>query len=238
MDSRELGEHIVHRYDEELEELRAKVLRIGGLVESQLQQALESVANQDGDQAARVVSADAQVNALELEIDGLCCQLLARRSPVAGDLRLVISVIKTVTDLERMGDESVRIARMAMRMAARGAAPARVGELRHLGPRVQAMLRDALDTFARMDPASAAQVMEQDRAVDREYESLSRETITFMMEDPRSIPRGLDLMFAARALERLGDRACNICEHVIFTVRGQDVRHTSIDKVKDTAGCG
>ena len=235
MDTRTLGEHISHRYDEELEQLRAKVLRIGGLVEDQLSEALAAVAGNDRQRAAAVILADREVNSLELEIDDECASLLARRAPVAGDLRLVIGIIKLVTDLERMGDESVRIARMAMRMSERGGSGQRVGDLRNLGPRVQTMMRHALDAFARTDPKSAADVIAEDRGVDREYESLSREMITFMMEDPRSIPLGLDVMFSARALERIGDRACNICEYVIYIVRGDDVRHSSLEELRETA---
>jgi len=237
MDTRTLGEHIVHRYDEELEALRARVLRLGGLVEEQLSEALDALREQDGERAAEVVAGDARVNELELEIDEHCSTLIARRAPVAGDLRLVIGVIKVVTDLERMGDEAVRIARMATRLSARTSGGT-VNELRHLGPRVQSMLRAALDAFARTDPEAAAKVVEEDRSVDREYESLSREMITFMMEDPRAIPRALDIMFSARALERIGDRACNLCEYVIYIVKGADVRHTSLERVQDAARSG
>ncbi|MFT5175201.1 MAG: phosphate transport system protein [Gammaproteobacteria bacterium] len=235
MDTRALGEHILHRYDEELEQLRAKVLRIGGLVETMLSDALEAVAKGDSELAATVVLADREVNALEIEIDEQCAMILARRAPVAGDLRLVIGIIKVVTDLERMGDESVRIARMAIRMAEHATTARRTENLRNLGPRVQTMLRHALDAFARTDPQSAAVVIAEDRVIDREYESLSREMITFMMEDARSIPLGLDVLFAARALERIGDRACNLCEYVIYIVRAADVRHTSIENLRTTA---
>ena len=234
MDSRGLGGHTVHRYDQELEALRARVLQLGGLVEQQLADALSAVEEQDGERAARVVSGDEQVNRLEVEIDGACASLLARRAPVAADLRLVIGMIKTVNDLERIGDEAVRIARMAMNMSARSG-NARSGDLRHLGPRVQDMLRAALDAFARTDPEAAVRVVEADRDVDREYESLSREMITFMMEDSRLIPRGLDLQFAARALERIGDRSCNIGEYVIYIVKGADVRHSPLEEKRSTA---
>ena len=234
MDSRGLGGHTVHRYDQELEALRARLLQLGGLVEQQLADALSAVEEQDGERAARVVSGDEQVNRLEVEIDGACASLLARRAPVAADLRLVIGMIKTVNDLERIGDEAVRIARMAMNMSARSG-NARSGDLRHLGPRVQDMLRAALDAFARTDPEAAVRVVEADRDVDREYESLSREMITFMMEDSRLIPRGLDLQFAARALERIGDRSCNIGEYVIYIVKGADVRHSPLEQKRSTA---
>ena len=234
MDSRGLGGHTVHRYDQELEALRARLLQLGGLVEQQLADALSAVEEQDGERAARVVTGDEQVNRLEVEIDGACASLLARRAPMAADLRLVIGMIKTVNDLERIGDEAVRIARMAMNMSAHSGS-ARSGDLRHLGPRVQDMLRAALDAFARTDPEAAVRVVEADRDVDREYESLSREMITFMMEDSRLIPRGLDLQFAARALERIGDRSCNIGEYVIYIVKGADVRHSPLEQKRSTA---
>lgn len=235
MDSRNLGEHTVHRYDAELEALREMVLRMGGLVEEQLGEALQAIAEADGDRADAVVEGDSRVNDLELEIDEACNSVLALRSPMAGDLRLVIGIIRVVVDLERMGDEAVRIARMAARMASRSGTRRGVMELRHLGPRVQGMLRDALDAFARMDPEAAAMVVEADLNVDREYESLSREMITFMMEDPRAIPRTLDIMFAARALERIGDRACNLSEYVVYVVKGADVRHTSLEELQNAA---
>lgn len=236
MDARELGQHISHQFDEELEGLRRKVMQAGGLVEGQLAAALSALADADVEAAKTVVADDYKINALEVEIDEQCTQILARRQPVAGDLRLIIACIKTVTDLERMGDEAVRIARMAARSGEAGTAvPHRQSEIRHLGLHVSRMLRDALDAFARTDTELAVAVVEEDHAVDREYESITRELITFMMEDPRSIPRALEVQWSARALERIGDRACNICEYVIYLVKGKDVRHTSLEQVQNEA---
>lgn len=235
MDIRELGHHISQRFDEDLENLHAKVLKTGGLVEQQVADALTSLHESDGGLAEKVISRDHDINALELEVDEDCVLILARRQPVASDLRLLISIIKVITDLERMGDEAVRIARMALRHAGRaqsGRPPSAVG---HLGNHVRDMLRRALDAFARFDTDMAAQVVAEDRKVDAEYESLTRELITFMMEDPRSIPHALDVMFSARALERLGDRACNICEYVIYYVRGKDVRHEGLEALQREA---
>ena len=228
MDSRALGQHIVHRFDDELEALRARVLSLGGLVEQQLEAALRAFSEHSGELAAEVVEGDSEVNELERVIDEECTRLLALRAPVAADLRLVIGVIKAVNDLERMGDESVRIAQMATRIVSRSGRPTRVSELRRLGARVQAMLRSSLDAFARTDLEAATRVVEDDHAVDREHESLNRELVTVMMEDPREIPRSMDVLFAARALERIGDRACNICEYVVYIVKGADVRHTGL----------
>ncbi|MCP5152281.1 MAG: phosphate signaling complex protein PhoU [Ectothiorhodospiraceae bacterium] len=231
MDARQLGHHISHKFDDELEALRSRVLEAGGLVESQLGAALDALMSRDAETAERVIVDDYKVNALEVSIDEESTRILARRQPLASDLRLVVSVIKTVTDLERMGDEAVRIARMAARLAVEGGDSRQRAELRHLGDHVRTMLRDALDAFARTDVALAGRVLEEDRRVDREYESITRELITYMMEDPRAIPRALEVMWAARALERIGDRACNICEYVIYFVKGRDVRHTSLDEV-------
>lgn len=235
MDARELGHHIHHRFDEDLEDLRTKVLRTGGLVERQLSDALKALEEQDSALAETVIARDQEINNLELEIDEDSALLLARRQPVASDLRLLISIIKTITDLERMGDEAVRIARMAVRQSERSQPQRAPTGVRHLGAHVRGMLQDALDAFARFDVEKGVAVVAEDQNVDREYESITRELITFMMEDPRSIPYALDVLFSARALERIGDRSCNICEYVIYYVRGKDVRHVGLEKVKREA---
>lgn len=235
MDARELGHHISQRFDSDLEALRSKVLKTGGVVERQLADALKALADEDGALGEEVITRDNEVNALELEIDEGCALILARRQPVASDLRLLISIIKVITDLERMGDEAVRIARMAVRHAERSRHKRPPSMVRHLGNHVRGMLHDALDAFARFDLDMAAQVVAEDRSVDREYESLTRELITFMMEDPRAIPHALDVLFSARALERIGDRACNICEYVVYYVRGKDVRHEGLEVLQRAA---
>ena len=228
-------EHTSRRYNAELEAIRSKILAAGGLVEEQLTGALAALVEGDTQRAERVIGNDAKLNALEREIDEECTQLLARRQPVASDLRLVITVIKCIANLERMGDEAKRIARMAVEQAGRMEPRARYGELRHLGERVRRLVHDALDAFARSDVELAVRVLESDRDVDREYESLTRELLTFMMSDPRSIPRVLEVMWSARALERLGDRACNLCEYVIYTASGRDVRHVGLEQLKQDA---
>lgn len=235
MDARRLGQHITHGFDADLEALRNKVLRTGGIVERQLSDALKALAEQDSGLAETVISRDQDINDLELEIDEDSALILARRQPVASDLRLLISIIKAITDLERMGDEAVRIARMAVRHAERIQPQRPPTGIRHLGTHVRGMLHDALDAFARFDVDAAVAVVAEDQSVDREYESITRELITFMMEDPRAIPHALDVLFSARALERIGDRACNICEYVIYYVRGKDVRHVGLDTVKREA---
>lgn len=235
MDARNLGHHIYHQFDEDLEALRTKVLRTGGLVERQLSDALRALEDQDSALAESVIARDQDINNMELEIDEDSALLLARRQPVASDLRLLISIIKTITDLERMGDEAVRIARMAVRHAQRSQPQRPPTGVRHLGAHVRGMLHDALDAFARFDVDKGVAVVAEDQNVDREYESITRELITFMMEDPRAIPHALDVLFSARALERIGDRSCNICEYVIYYVRGKDVRHVGLDTVKREA---
>lgn len=235
MDARELGQHTSGRFDADLEAILSKVMRAGGIVEQQLRDAVGALLEGDGLLGEEVIERDVEVNDLEKEINEECTLLLARRQPVASDLRFVLSSIKAVTDLERMGDESVRIARMAVRLAERGHPGRQQQEVRHLGSHVRDMLRDALDAFARMDLELALRVVEEDRAVDREYDSITRELITFMMEDPRSIPRALEVQWSARALERIGDRACNIAECVFYFVKGCDVSHTSIERLRSEA---
>lgn len=232
MDARKLGQHTSHRFDDDLEAIRQKLLSAGGLVENQLKNALSALADCDSELAQHVISDDEGVNDLEVEIDQLCTEVIARRQPMASDLRLLIAAIKIINDLERMGDEAVRIARMAARLAEVERKDGRQFEVRHMGEHVRSMLRDALDAFARVDLELAMKVLEEDRIVDKEYASLTRALITFMMEDPREIPRALEVQWSARALERIGDRACNIAEYVIYFARGKDVRHHSIEEMR------
>jgi phosphate transport system protein len=225
-----MGHHISKRYNEELEDIRNRVLAMGGLVEQQLQDAMASLKNQDARLAASVIENDFRVNAMEVAIDEECNLVLARRQPAARDLRLVVAVIKTITDLERIGDEAERIARMASRLAGEEQVARLFTQIHSLGQHVRTMVHGALDAFAHLDTAKAVEVWSEDRSVDREYESLMRELMTYMMEDPASIPCVLQAMFAARAIERIGDRAGNICEYVIYLVKGKDVRHTRVDQ--------
>jgi len=230
MENLHIGQHISRRYNQELEDIRNRVLAMGGLVEQQLQDAMTALAERDGDLAARVIENDYQVNAMEVAIDDECNTVLARRQPAASDLRLIVAVIKTITDLERIGDEAERIAKMAAQLVSEDSAGRLFTQIHNLGDHVRKMVRGALDAFAHLDTEQAVRVWSEDRKVDQEYESLMRELMTFMMEDPRSIPCILQAMFAARAMERIGDRASNICEYVIYLVKGRDVRHTKVDQ--------
>ncbi len=229
MDTEQLSHHISSRFNEDLERIRSSVMEMGGLVERQLGQALGGIVNADSSVLALVAQAEINVNQLERSIDEDCGRILATRSPAASDLRLVIAILKTITDLERVGDESEKIATIASRMAGRDWPSGRHRELRHLGSLVSAMVHDALGAFARLDANLAFEVARRDRTVDEEYEAIHRQCITFMMEDPRSIRRALDVMWAVRSLERIGDHAKNICEYVIYTVHGKDVRHTRLE---------
>lgn len=227
MDNINLTDHISQRFNKELEDVRNHVLAMGGLVESQLTNAVTALVKGDsklGDVTARD---DYQVNAHEVSIDEECSRILARRQPTATDLRLVVAVIKTITDLERVGDEAKKIANMASSLADKDRPKDGYREVQHLGAQVQRMLHDSLDCFARMDSEAAVKVVQSDLEIDREYEAVMRQLVTFMMEDPRSIRRVLDVMWAVRALERIGDHAANMAEYVIYLVEGKDVRHIS-----------
>ncbi len=225
MDPADLQHHISRRYNEELDRVRTHFLAMGGMVEQQLQQALLALIEGDGSLAIAVEAAELQVNDLEIAIDEECSMLLAMRAPTAGDLRVVMAMMKAVTDLERVGDEGEKIGLIAARLASTERPADRYREVRHLGRGVSDMLHGALDAFARMDEMSAISVARRDHLVDEEFEAIQRQCITFMMEDPRAIRRSLDLLWIVRSLERIGDHAKNICEHVVYMARGEDIRH-------------
>lgn len=227
-----LHQHISRQYDHELLDIRSKVLSLGGLVEEQVEAAMKAVNDGDVELAHRVITDDYKVNALEVAIDDECTQILALRQPTARDLRLVVAVIKTITDLERIGDEAARIARQAIDLATHFPKKNQLTDLGHLATHVRGLLREALDAYARMDVDAALRVVQDDRQVDQEYESIMRQQITYMMEDARSIPVCLDIMWSARSLERIGDRACNICEYVVYYAKGKNIRHISIEQVE------
>ena len=236
MDKLHLDQHISRQFNEELEDIRNRVLTMGGLVEEQIGNAARALVERDSELGKAVVEADDQVNFLERSIDEECQRILARRQPAATDLRLIISVIKTITDLERMGDESQKIARMAVKLAEGDSKDTQgVAEIENLAGHVARMLHDALDAFARLDPEAALKVVHEDARVDREYEGIMRQCITYMMEDPRTVRRVLDTVWSARALERIGDHARNIGEYVIYLVGGEDVRHVPIDQIEEAA---
>jgi phosphate transport system protein len=232
MDTSGLSHHIHSRYNAELEGVRSGVLQMGGLVEQQVQNGVRAVVTGDSRLGEEVARLDPRVNAMEVAIDEDCSRILATRSPTASDLRLIVAVIKTITDLERIGDEAEKLGHAAARFAA-GERPAdRYRELKHIGELVAEMLHGALDAFARLDTEAAIAVARRDRAIDEEYDAIQRQCITFMMEDPRAIRRTLDIMAVARALERIGDHAKNLCEYVVYMVLGKDIRHLSIDEVE------
>ena len=228
--------HITQRFDAELTDLRSKVLQMGGIVEQQLADALRALREQDAGIADRVVAGDLEVNRFDVTIDEEAVQIIARRQPAAIDLRLILTVLRVTNDLERIGDEAERVARMARQLASAGECGSHVTKLGHIAARVTGMLHDALDAFARMDVDLALQVARADLDVDRDYEGTLRLMITYMMEDPRTIPVVLNLLWAARALERIGDRSRNISEYVIYLVKGKDVRHTTVEKIAEQLG--
>ena len=228
-------EHIAKQFDVELETVRAKVLKMGGLVEEQIEKAVESLHEGNMALADEVIAHDHRVNGLEVSIDEDCTHIIARRQPAAGDLRLILAIIKTITDLERIGDEAEKIARMAKLIhgADRLHAPRPV-DLRHAAQLAVHMLGRALDAFARLDANSATQVLRDDQDVDESFRGILRQLITFMMEDPRTISNSIEILFAAKAIERIGDHAKNMAEYVIFLVKGKDVRHTSVEEIERT----
>jgi phosphate transport system protein len=217
--------HTSRQFDAELEAVRTRVLQMGGMVEQQVVKAMGALASGDLQAIENVIADDHRVNAMEVDLDEACSTLIARRQPAAVDLRLIIAVIKTITDLERIGDEAEKIARMAklIHTAERTHLP-RI-EVRHVANLALDMLRKALDAFARLDSAAAASLVSQDRLVDDEFRSILRQIITFMMEDPRTISGCLETLFIAKALERVGDHSKNMAEYVIYMVEGRDVRH-------------
>jgi len=232
METSDLSHHILSRFNADLEGLRSSVLKMGGLVEQQLHDGIKAIVDGDGRLGEEVARLDHKVNAMEVAIDEDCSRILATRSPTASDLRLIVAVIKTITDLERIGDEAEKLGHIAARLSTLDRPTDRYRELKHIGELVSEMVHGALDAFARFDTEAALRVARLDRQVDEEYEAIQRQCITFMMEDPRAIRRTLDVLWVARALERIGDHAKNICEYVIFLVLGKDVRHVSIDDVE------
>ena len=225
--------HISKRYDSELEDIRNKVLSMGGLVETQVKDGIKALIQSDSAIAERVANDDYKINAMEVEIDEECVQILARRQPAASDLRLLVAILKTITDLERIGDQAEKLGRFELELIDEGSSSKEFVKLEHLGELVSRMLNRALDAFARMDVDVALKTIKKDHKVDKEFEGLMRQLITIMMEDPRTIKHALRVSWCARALERIGDHSINICEYVVYLVHGKDVRHIKYDDLKD-----
>jgi phosphate transport system protein len=224
--------HISQQFNIELEEIKNSMLEMGGLVEKQMSDALTALISADSELGKAVRLNDDKVNSMELNIDEACNRILARRQPAASDLRLVLGIIKAVNDLERIGDEAAKIARLAVELSEQGDSSKGFVEVRHIGERVRAMVNMALDAFARYDAEAALAVAKEDINVDMEYSSAMREMITYMIEDPRSITRVLNIIWALRSLERAGDHAKNIAEHVVYMVMGADVRHAGLTSME------
>ena len=221
------GNHLSSQFDEELSRLRTHVLQMGGLVETQVSAAIEAYTTGEIASVRSIVETDRKVNELEKAIDDDCAHVIAKRQPTASDLRLVLGISKIVTDLERAGDEAKKIAKGVRRIYENGHLPAQYGiGIRHLAEAALTMVRQALDAFARLDTPQAADVIRADTDVDAEFKSIIRQLITHMMEDPRTITTSIDIIWIARAIERIGDHAKNISEQVVFIVEGRDIRHT------------
>ena len=226
-------EHTSKQYDAELESVRAKVLEMGGMVEQQIVNALEALIKADIKLAKEVMEADARVNSLEVQIDEDCSHIIARRQPAAGDLRMVMMMVKTITDLERIGDEATKIARTAQRIydEDRMYKP-RFNEIKAMVKIVREMLRTSLDAFARLDVSQTVEVARQDELVDEQFRAAMRQLVMYMLEDPRTISMSLEVLFVAKAVERIGDHAKNIAEYVVYMVKGKDVRHSSLQEME------
>lgn len=224
-------DHISQQFNNELNEIKTHLMEMGGLVEQQVKNAVQAIIEADSGKADEVLDSDHTINSMEISIDEECARILARRQPAASDLRLVISVTKAITDLERIGDEATKVAHQAIALAEDGAAPRGYVEIRHIGEQVSKMVHDSLDAFARLDVDQALTVVKADKRVDAEYATAMRALVTFMMEDPRSISRVLNVMWSLRSLERIGDHSRNIAQYVIYLVKGKDVRHTGLTEM-------
>jgi phosphate transport system protein len=222
-----IGEHSSKQYDQELEAIRSKVLLMGGMVETQFDEALNCFRVGDAEKADKVIADDQAVNQLELSLDDSCSHLIVRRQPAANDLRTVMATIKVITDLERIGDEATKIARTSKSIHARGPVGFNHYDMvRTIAKATTDLLHDALDAFARLDGKQALQIIAADEVIDHEFRTILRNLITFMMEDPRTISSALDTLWVAKAIERIGDHAKNIAEYVIYVVEGRDIRHS------------
>ncbi len=232
-DDVKIGGHISRQFDLELDEIRSRVLTMGGLVEAQLEKALVALRDGHSEAVADVASTDDKVNQLEMEIDEECTQILARRHPAAGDLRLIIATSKSVRDLERIGDEAQRVASMVGHALDNDIKAKYYKGLLSLGEHVKELLHSTLDTYARMETRSAVKNIRMDKSIDDEYGRVIIKLVDRMKSDPDNVSDALDVMWAARSLERIGDHCINICENVIYLVEGRDVRHTEFEEIKE-----
>ena len=233
MSTDKVGQHILHQFDDDLESIRSKVMSMGGLVEKQLENSLIALVNSDSLLAEQVAMNDYQINAMEMAIDEECNQIIALRQPTANDLRLVMSIFKTISDLERIGDEAEKIGKNAIDLATEDRSQSYYADLKHLGEMVKVILRSALDAFARMDVASAYETAASDKKINHQYELIILNMINSINDNRASVELCLRIMWISRALERVGDHAKNICEYVIFTVEGKDIRHASFQQAID-----
>ncbi len=230
------SEHIFRQYDAELEAVRAKVLEMGALVEQQIVDALDALTGTNIKLAKNVIKKDHMVNALEVQVDEDCSRIIARRQPAAGDLRMVLMMIKTITDLERIGDEATKVARFALKAAeSNQKLTPRFVEIKAMANSARDMLHMALDAFARSDATKVIEIAHMDEEVDEQYQAAIRQLITFMLEDPRTISISLEVLFVAKAVERIGDHAKNISEYVVYMVKGKDVRHVTMEEMEQEA---
>ena len=232
-----MTEHISKQYDQDLEAIRSRTLQMGGLVESQVKSAVSGYLSGDEERIDSAIASDSKVNELERALDDDLRTVIVRRQPAASDLRLIMAVSKTVTDLERIGDEASKIGRMAREIHGTGGKTptARLTMINHVSEISIGMLRRSLDAFARLDAAAAARVIGEDAAIDSEFHAIVRQLITFMMEDPRTISTSINVIWVAKAIERIGDHAKNIAEQTIYIVKGTDVRHTPLAEVEREA---
>jgi len=217
--------HIMTQFDEELEEIRTQLMEMGGKVEQQLKNAIQAVIKADSSLAEEVIREERLVDEMEVDIDEACILIIARRQPAASDLRFVMMVTKAINDLERIGDEARKIANHAVILSEQDGLSQGYKEVRHLGDSVSGMLANALDAFSRFDVDAAMKTLEEDAQVDLDYKSALRELVTYMMEDPRSISRAINILWVVRSLERIGDHAKNLCEQIVYVVKGKDIRH-------------
>lgn len=226
-------DHISQQFNAELETLRQHFLTMGGVVENQVADSIQALLESDSELAEEVKAKDRTVNQLDGLIDEECTRILAKRQPAATDLRMIVSISKAVSDLERMGDESKKIADHALNLISEGESPRGYVEINRIGQMVSRMVSEALDAYARLDIDQAIRVAKADRNVDLEYKTALRSLATYMMEDPRSISRVLNVIWILRSLERIGDHARHICQHLIYMVKGVDVRHVATDEIEN-----